>query len=305
MYIPTTNVLSKILNKAFEISKKDQLSRAHLAGIDDLFMSTVSKTGTMDYAWLGDIPGVKEWIGSKIYGGLKEYTYQIINKDWWDGFSIHKKAIRRDELDSIKPRMQMLVQSLYDYKAEIIIDFLINGVTYLAFDGLPFFDDVGGNRLNDNLLAGTGPSLAQIKVDLATARKTAAKFVTDSGKYLRAIPDTVICPFELEEIFLQIKESAADPGGTHAGVANIQKRYIKNVIALPDLTDVNDWYYANTSFPLKPFIFQSEKLENGQDVLPVTDDTKLASDGVYGFSAEMSGNAGYGFPELCLKIVNT
>ena len=47
--------------------------------------------------------------------------------------------------------------------------------------------------------------------------------------------------------------------------------------------------------------------EEGADLVicdRVTDDGKLASDGVYGFSAEMYGNAGYGFPELCLKVVN-
>ena len=50
--------------------------------------------------------------------------------------------------------------------------------------------------------------------------------------------------------------------------------------------------------------FDSDVQVNDGQVI-VTDDTKLKSDGVYGFSAEMYGNAGYGFPELCLKVVNT
>jgi phage major head subunit gpT-like protein len=301
MYLPSTAVISKILEKAFEIEMKAMLEKSRLTGIESLFMGTYAKTGKGDYAWLGDIPGVREWIGSKVYGDLSKYTYSITNKRWYNGFAVHKDAFRRDELDSVRPRVQMLVAGIESWKAEMIIQFLLNGETELAFDGLPFF---ANGRANDNLLAGTGIALAQIKTDLVTARKTSMRFVTDQGKYLRIIPDTIICPVELEETFLEIKESAADPGGAHAGVANIQKRYIANVIALPDLTDATDWYYATTGMPLKPFIFQGEKLENGADVLPVTDDGKVASDGVYGFSAEMYGNAGYGFPELCLKVVN-
>ncbi len=302
MYLPSTAVVSTILQQAFEIEMKAMLGKSRLTGVESLFMTAYAKTGVGSYAWLGDIPGVKQWLGSKLYGDLNKYTYSITNKRWYNGFNVHKDAFRRDELDSIRPRMQMLVAGLEDWKAEMIIEFLLAGTSTLAFDGKAFFSS---SRTNDNLLEGTGTTLAQIKVDLATARKTAQRFVSDQGKYLRVVPDTIICPVELEETFLQIKESAADPGGANAGVANVQKRYIPNVIALPDLDDATDWYYATTQMPLKPFIFQGEKLENGGDVLPVTDEGKLASDGVYGFSAEMYGNAGYGFPELCLKIVNS
>lgn len=300
----TNAQVSTILLADFEREMQAQMERSRQVGVGGLFMETTAPKGVGNYSWLGDIPGVREWLGSKVYGDLSKYNYSITNKRWYNGFNVHKDAIRRDELDQVRPRMQMLVTSLEVWKQEMIIDFLLNGETYLAFDGVAFFANAGGARINDNLLAGGGVTLAQIKADLAIARRTAARFVSDQGRYLRLVPDTVICPFELEEVFLQIKESAADPGSSNAGAANVQKRYIENVIALPDLTDATDWYYATTRMPLKPFIFQGEKLENGQDVLPQVDEAKLKSDGVYGFSAEKYGNAGYGFPELCLKIVN-
>lgn len=31
--------------------------------------------------FLGDLPGVKEWIGDKTYGALEDYDYTITNKD--------------------------------------------------------------------------------------------------------------------------------------------------------------------------------------------------------------------------------
>ena len=301
MFIPSTDTVSKILLAAFEMEYVELLNQGRLRGIDSLFMSTLAGTGTGNYSWLGDIPGVREWLGSKVYGDLSKYTYSITNRRWYDGFGVHKDAFRRDELDSIRPRIQMLVMNLEDWKAEMIIALLLAAETGVAFDEKPFFSN---DRVNDNLLPGTGNDLEAIKTDLATARKTAGKFVSDQGKKLRVVPDTVVCPYELEETFLQISESAADPGGANSGVANVQRRYISNVIALPDLTDEDDWYYLTTQMPLKPFIFQGENLENGQAILPVVDDSKLASDGTWGFSAEMYGNSGFGFPELAVKVVN-
>ena len=61
-------------------------------------MNTRAETGTGYYSWLGDFPGVQEWLGSKVYGDLSNYTYNITNKRWYTGFSVHKDALRRDEL---------------------------------------------------------------------------------------------------------------------------------------------------------------------------------------------------------------
>lgn len=300
MYIPSTIVLQKTLNAAFEMAKREQLANYQLTGLDALYLSMEAKDGKLDLSWLGDVPTVRPWVGSKVYGDLKEFSYALQAKDFYDGFTIHKKALRRGDTSSIKPRIDQLARNLNFYEAEMILAALVNGTTGMAYDESAFF----ANRpVNDNLLAGSGVSVSQVIADLATARQTMMKFVTDKGRFVRYIPDTVVCPVGMEPVFMEIKNSIDNP--THANrAANPYSGYIKNVIALPDLDDSNDWYYLATGYSVKPLVFGYENLENGQRVLPVLDDSKLASDGVYGYSCELSGVAGYGFYEMALKIVN-
>ena len=300
MYIPTTKVLEKTLIKAFEIAKQQEMKNYALTGIDLLYLSIEMKNGNLDLAWLGDVPAVKKWVGSKIYGDLSEYEYSLQAEDFYDGFSIHKKALRRGELGSIKPRIEQLARNLNSYEAELIVEALVNGTVGLAYDGSAFF---ANRSVNDNLAAGTGVSIDALTADLATNRRAMQRFVTDAGRYTRQVPDTIICPTELEPLFLQIKNSTDDPSGTNR-TANPYGGWIKNVIALPDLDDANDWYLTATQYSVKPFVFGFEKLENGQKVLPTLDDSRLASDGVYGYSAELSGKPGYGLPTLAIKVVN-
>ena len=256
---------------------------------------------------MGDVPAVKQWIGSKVYQGLKTYSYSIKNLDWYDGFNVAKSAIRRQTLDFIGPRIAMLVSNMQTFKADRVIVKLIAGTSGLAHDGIAFFSDASGVRTNDNLVTGSGVSLANLKTDIAATRLLAMNAVSDKSKKLRIRLDTIVCSVAMEDLFLQIKNSTSDPTASQSGVANVTGGHFSNIIALPELDseDAYDWYFMATRMPLKPFIYQSEPLENGQEVLPVVDSSKLESDGVIGFSAEHAGEAGYGLPELAYKITNT
>lgn len=305
----TSDLLPRVLLAAFEDAQKAMLTQANTwAGqLAALFMPTTAPSGTGDYGWLKDVPGVEEWMGSKTYKGLETASYQIVNKSWYDGFSVHKNFIRRQQLDFIGPRIQMLVQNFATFKAERVITKLIAGDATEAYDGVNFFSNASGVRVNDNLLTGSGVTLSDLKSDIASARKAAMMFKSSESKYLRVNLDTIICSLAMEDLFRQIATSAADPSASQSGVANVTRTYIRNIIAVPELDDDDqyDWYFAASNAPLKPFIYQSEPLENGQEVLPVVDRSKYESDGVIGFSAEHAGEAGYGFPELIVKVVNT
>lgn len=301
MYTPTTTVLSKALNAMFEMAKKQQMANYQLSGIDLLYMIQEMKNGKLDLAWLGDVPAVRQWKGSKLYGDLKEFAYELEAVEYYDGFSIHKRSIRRDDLKGIRPRVDQLARNISFYEAELVLAALVAGTTGLAYDGNAFF---ANRTVNDNLAAGSGVTVANLIADLATNRRAMMRFQTDKGRYTRYVPDTVLCPTALEPAFLQIKNSTDDPTGSNR-TANPYGSWLRQVIALPDLDDENDWYLGATQYSIKPLVFGFENLENGQKVLPVLDDTKLASDGIYGYSAEMSGKAGYGFYEMMIKVVNS
>ena len=72
------------------------------------------------------------------------------------------------------------------HKGELLDSLIVNGTANLAYDGIAFFADPSGVRVNDNLLAGTisaaTPTLAQAAADVITMRKAMMAFTDDKGK---------------------------------------------------------------------------------------------------------------------------
>jgi len=287
-----TSVLKKGINAAFDKQYMAMQARPYLQAIESIFMRTVSTSESETYAWLGDVPGVTEWIGSKNLKGLNDYEYSIKNKNWYSGFSIDENEIEDEKISAIMPRVGMLAQGLSKFPAELIIDLITAGTTGLAYDGAAFFS----NRTapNDNLLAGTGVTSALLKTDITAARTAMMKFTSDQGKVMGLMMDTILCPPELEAIFLELTTSV-----TGQVTARPEASWIKNVIVCPELSDTNDWYGIASDAPLKPFIFQTRK-----GIKQVLDDTQRDETRKLKYSAEMRGNAGYGFFQMAVKTVN-
>ena len=185
------------------------------------------------------------------------------------------------------------------HKAELISDLVTNGTTDTAYDSSAFF----ANRTapNDNLLAGSGTTLAQIKADIQSTRAAMMKFTDpNTSRVLHIIGDTIYCPPELEGSMLEVVGSTTDPSLTGSANFNATNRFIKAVVADPRLSDANDWYLLATTYPLKPFIFQERKAPT-----IVLDRTEEARNRKIHYSVESRRNAGYGFFQMAAKVVNS
>jgi phage major head subunit gpT-like protein len=281
-------------NKAQEAMLKEAGAAKAVAAL-----ATIVPSGAASekYGWLGDVPLVKEWLGPKTAGGLKDYDYSIKNKDFYTAIEIDRNEIEDDQIKIIVPRIGMLVLAVANYKFELIEDLIINGVTGLSYDGSAFFADRAAP--NDNLLAGTGTTVAQIKADIYSARAAMMQFQSDVGRVLGFAMDTIVVPPALEGAMLEAVMSTTAPDASASGVFNPIKGWIKQVIVMPRLSDADDWYGFCTNFPLRPFVFQNRK-----DPTPVLDDSEVKKTRKYIYSAEMRGNAGYGFFQMGVKVVN-
>jgi len=281
------------------------------AGVSADFQSIANvvqaNNGSRTYGWLGSMPGVKKWLTSKQYEQLNEFNYVVRNSEWYNAFTLKKSEIRRNGLVDVPMLMSSLLSQHQSHKMELIIEAIVGGTSNIAFDGIAFFANAAGVRVNDNLLAGTGVTLAQVEADIQSSRAAALKFKNDKGELMRVVLDTIVCPASMEGTFKKIQTSTSSPSQSNPGVANVVGGYVKNVIVDPllDATDVNDWYYMATSSALKPFVLQTENMNNGAEFENVMDDTKLASDGVIGYSVESASAVGYGLPQLAVKVVNT
>ena len=293
-----TILLERGLRAQFEAAYKQMLDRPYLQQVRGVMTELPSNAASEKYAWLGDFPLVKEWIGDRAVGMLKDYDYTIKNKDWIIPIGIHENEIADDQIGAIAPRTQMMGQVLAKWPLEMVAALLVNGTTNLAYDGSAFF----ANRTapNDNLLAGTGTTLAQIKADIATARAAMMRFASGKARPLGLMMDTIVCPPEIEATMLEAVKSSNIMTTSEGGTYNPISGWIKNVISLPELTDTTDWYGLSTEFALRPFIFQTR-----QGVRTQLDDTEVKRNKRYIFQADMRGNAGYGFFHMALKVVNS
>lgn len=302
----TIEDLKDLVDQMFNKARKELDGSGITDEIYALAMETMANSGSNIYGWLGDVPGVREWLGSKTYGQMKEYNYMIRNREWYDGFSMRKRDMRRNGLVNVPMFVNRLLQNHVDHKKEMIMDALLQGDVNLAYDNIAFFSNATGVRVNDNLLAGTGVTISALQTDIQSARSAMAQFVNDRGRLLRIYPDTVVCPIALENSFRQIMNSTADPTSSNSGVANVVGGYIKRIIVDPalDADDTNDWYFIASGASMKPIILQKEDSNNGAEFESLIDDKNYVSDGMLYYSVESIHNTGYGLPCTAVKIVN-
>lgn len=300
--ILNTKILEPALNALFHNSYMSMLSRPDFQAMNALFTVVNSTTGKEDYAWLGDVPLIKEWIGNKEIGSILDYDYTIKNKDWSAGFGIDRNELEDGGTPiAADSRVAALAMAAAKHRYELVIDLIINGTSNLAYDGQAFFASrTEHSGVNDNLLAGTGTSLAQIKADITSARTAMMRFVSDAGRTLGLRGDTIVCPPELEATMLEAVRAASLVTSGSGTTYNPVSQWIRNVVAVPELSDTTDWYLFSTDMPVKPFIYQSRKAPT-----PVLDDTTTRKDRKIEYSVEMRDNAGYGFYQMGVKVVNS
>jgi phage major head subunit gpT-like protein len=192
----------------------------------------------------------------------------------------------------------MLAKRIMVHPEKLINEVVIAGTTDLAYDGVAFFSNVSGVRTFDNLLAGTGITLATLKADLIAALVAMAKFTDDQGEILNITGNVIYCPIALKATFESLIFSAADPTAT-GGVNTFNPFHNKFTVigdARLDAADAKDWYLFATNEIVQPFIYQLR-----QNARPSMEKTNHTKQWVYG--SDYRSNVGYGIPHLAIKTV--
>ena len=256
-----------------------------------------------DYRWLQEMPEFEEWLGDLNSKDLEDYSYTIRNKEFAASVAIHVNELEDDKYDIIMPRIASMAGKERGYWGKLLHTILLAGTTNLAYDGIAFFSNASGVRINDNLLAGTisaaTPTVAQAAADVNTARKSMMAFTNSRGEILGIVPDTFVIPPNLELVFLSLMNSTADPTTSNSGTKNPYSSMIQRLIVDPGLTDANDFYCLATRYSVGPFVKQKRK-----DVETFLDDSQKYVNRKLKFGATFRGNVGYGLPILAAKVVS-
>lgn len=117
-----------------------------------------SSTSQEDYGWLGDIPGIREWIGDRVVRSLTESGYTIKNRSFELTVGVSRDKIEDDQYGIYAPLMEAFGEETDQFPDELVFGLLKDGFSTPCYDGQYFFDTdhpVGGGTVS-NMQAGAG-----------------------------------------------------------------------------------------------------------------------------------------------------
>lgn len=131
-----------VLSRLFNVLNTAFANGLGLASPDHLDICTVvpSSTGTETYAWLGQLPKMREWLGDRVIQNISTSGYSLINKDFEQTVSVDRNHV----LDNVLGQYSMILQQMgFDvavFPTELVWNTLAAGFTSLCYDGQYFFD---------------------------------------------------------------------------------------------------------------------------------------------------------------------
>lgn len=136
---------------------------------DQLALTVNTKTKITEHAWLGDVPGMREWKDERPIGKLTADNYRITTKRWANGLEVDEDDIEDDNLGLYQPKIGMLADKARLHKKNLLVDFLLNGFATTkygpGYDGVAFFssshpDPSGGGNMENTMTAELGDTNA-------------------------------------------------------------------------------------------------------------------------------------------------
>ena len=141
-----------ILDTTFSAAFSDGFGQAP-ADHMPLTMEVPSSSRDQEYGWLGQAPGMREWVGERVYRGIQEHGYSIRNKKYESSIQVPRDKIEDDEYGVYSPMFNELGRSAAAHPCELVFGALKAGFETSCFDGQYFFDTdhpiEGGVASND------------------------------------------------------------------------------------------------------------------------------------------------------------
>ncbi|MDO5623792.1 MAG: Mu-like prophage major head subunit gpT family protein [Pseudomonadota bacterium] len=160
------NANLKTLYIAFNAAFKAGLGQA-ASQYSQIATTVPSTTAAEEYGWLGQLPGLREWLGDRVVHAIGNHGYTIRNKPFELTVGVPRTAIEDDNYGVYTPLMTEMGRAVEAHPDQLVFGLLKDGRTALCYDGQPFFsaahpvlNDKGKvvNVSNVSDVGGSGPS---------------------------------------------------------------------------------------------------------------------------------------------------
>ncbi|WP_241985478.1 Mu-like prophage major head subunit gpT family protein [Cryobacterium sp. TMT1-21] len=262
----------------------------------EIAMPVNSKNLSEQYAWLGSIPGLREFKSERIPGTLSKFNYEITNKKWESTLDVDRDAIEDDRTGQIMMAVNALATKAGKHYTSLITKAFDLGWTTPVFDGQNFIDaahSYGSNNL------GTAKDITPTNID--AAELLLASQTDDAGDPLGYSGTHLIVGPALKSAATTFVNSAIINVGGIA-VSNPYYQAYK-VIVLKNLDKTSKkWAIADLSQGLLPFVLQIRVAITLVAKTDLNSDRAFDKD-VFTWGTRARHNAGYGNHQLIVGAI--
>lgn len=257
-----------------------------------------SSTRESTYAWLGQIPNMREWIGDRVIQNIMTHDYTIKNKNYELTIQIPVNDIADDQYSVYSPLVSEMAMSAKKHPDTLVFDLLGHGFQEKSYDKVPFF--------SDNHPCGRGKKAQSNKgtrkLDPESYAEARCKMMTvegEHGRSLNIVPDLLVVSPQNEANARELL--FAD---LISGSSNVNKNTCELLVA-PELSAYPDqWYLLCTKRYIKPIVFQQREVPKLVCKNKETDDNVFFSDQIiYGIKGRY--NVGFGLWQLAYGSTGT
>lgn len=116
-------------------------------------MEIPSTSDAENYGWMKDLPGMREWIGSRQINNLEATAAKLVNKHFEHTVGIKRDAIEDDKLGIYSSVFAQQGEIAARHPDDMVWGLLPTGFAVAGFDGQYFFDSdhVGYNRAKEEV----------------------------------------------------------------------------------------------------------------------------------------------------------
>jgi len=247
---------------------------AWLNALTNLFQSDQASE---EYAWLGQSPVMREWVGGRNAKGFRENSLTIRNKHFEATIEILVRDLRREKSGQAALRIQELATRSNAHWASLVSTLIVDGESETCYDGQYFFDtdheegDSGAqsNDINVDISAlpatlhgtTTAPSVEEFQGAIAAGVQQIASFVDDQAEPMNENVSsfTIMVPISFMNTALQAVATPMQVAASQTVLQALKQSFSLTVI--PN-TRLSTWTTKFAMFRddayLKSFIRQEE-----------------------------------------------
>jgi phage major head subunit gpT-like protein len=99
-----------------------------------------STTGKEEYGWLGQVPGMREWLGDRVVQNISTSDYTIKNRDFELTIGVDRNDINDDNVGLYAPLFTEMGRAVTAHPSQLVFALLRAGFSTPCYDGQYFFD---------------------------------------------------------------------------------------------------------------------------------------------------------------------